>query len=78
MFDWMKEFFDKIGQGVVNLLPLSPFAPYIAALHDLPFLGYINWFLPVGAFATIATLWGTAIGLYYAYSVIARWVKLIS
>ena len=31
-----------------------------------------------GDFIKIGTLWITAIGAYYAWSVIARWVKIIS
>lgn len=78
MLTWLKEMLDSLGQGIVSVFPLSPFAPYIDKLGALPFIGYINWFIPIGTFATIAACWGLAIGLYYAYSIIARWVKVIS
>ncbi len=75
---YMKALLDKFLQAVLFLFPLSPFAPVISDLEELPFLGYLNWLLPIGDFIKIGTLWITAIGAYYAWSVIARWVKIIS
>lgn len=77
MFD-MKNLLDKFLQSVLSLFPLSPFQPVIQELTDLPYLEYINWFVPVGDLVKIASIWGTAIGVYYAWSIIARWIKLIS
>lgn len=78
MLAWMKEILDKFLSGLLSILPLSPFTEAINSIASLPFLGYLNWFLPVGTFLKIGALWLTAIGVYYAYSVIARWIKLIS
>lgn len=59
--------------GFLDLLmkafPTSPFADTIEKFSKLPYLGYINWFVPVSEMV--------AIGVYYIYSIIARWVKLI-
>lgn len=78
MLAYMKEILDRLLSAVLSLFPLSPFLPVIQELSSLPYLGYINWFLPIGDFIKIGTLWITAIGVYYAWSVIARWVKLLS
>lgn len=78
MLGWMKEILDRFLSGLLSLLPLSPFTEIISSLEAMPFLGYINWFIPVGSFLKIGSVWLAAIGLYYLYSVIARWVKLIS
>ncbi len=78
MLSYMKELLDKFLLLVLSLFPLSPFAPVISDLEALPFLGYLNWFVPIGDFIKIGTLWITAIGAYYAWSIIARWVKIIS
>lgn len=74
----MKNLLDKFLQGVLSLFPLSPFQPVIQELGSLPYLGYINWFVPIGDFVKIGTVWLVAIAAYYAWSVIARWIKLIS
>lgn len=78
MLSYMKQILDKFLYTVLSLFPLSPFMPAILELSSLPYLGYINWFVPVGDFIKMGTLWITAIGVYYAWSVIARWVKLLS
>lgn len=78
MLEFMKDLLDKFLQLVLSLFPLSPFAPVISELESLPFLGYINWFLPIGDFIAMGTLWLTAIAAYYAWSIIARWVKIVS
>ena len=62
---------------LMSVFPTSPFASAIDELEQLPYLGYLNWVIPVSQMLTIGTAWLVAIGLYYFYSVIARWIKLI-
>lgn len=78
MIKFMKEMLDKLLAVIVSLLPLSPFASAIDSLAQVPYLGYINYFIPVGTCLKIGTAWLSAIALFYLYSVVARWVKLIS
>lgn len=74
----MKNLLDKFLQAVLSLFPLSPFREVIEELGSLSYLGYINWFVPIGDFVKIGTVWLAAIAAYYAWSIIARWIKLIS
>lgn len=75
----MKAILDKFLQMLLSVFPRSPFVEVINSLEGhLSFLGYLNWFIPVGKILAVATLWLAAIGVYYLWSVIARWVKLIS
>ncbi len=74
----MKNLLDRFLQAVLSLFPLSPFREVIEELGNLPYLGYINWFVPIGDFVKIGTVWLAAIAAYYAWSIIARWIKLIS
>jgi len=76
--DFMKGLLDGLLDGVAKVFPLSPFTDAINNLAELPFIGYLNWFVPVKEMLVVGSVWLTAIGLYYLYSVIARWVKLIS
>lgn len=78
MLNFMKELLDGFLGLLLQLLPLSPFTSIINSLAAFPYLGYINWFIPIGTFVKIGAAWVTVIGIYYVYSVIARWVKLIS
>ena len=77
MLTWMKEILDKFLALIVSLLPLSPFEAYIDSLEQVPYLGYLNWFIPVGTCLKIGAAWLSAITVFYLYSVIARWIKLI-
>ena len=78
MLKFIKEILDKLLAVIVALLPLSPFTDAIDSLSQIPYLGYINYFVPVGTCLKIGAAWLSAIALFYLYSVVARWVKLIS
>lgn len=65
------------GSWIYEILPLSPFQPYIEQFAALPFLGYLNWFFPIGPALTVMGVWLTVITTYYLYSVILRWLKVI-
>lgn len=56
MLAYMKELLDKFLAMLLSLFPLSPFTPVIEELSSLPYLGYINWFVPIGDFIKIGTL----------------------
>ena len=64
-------------QNIVNALPLSPFAGFLDEFQDLPALGWLNWFFPVRGCLQVMAAWLAAVTLFYVYSVVARWVKLI-
>lgn len=74
----MTSLLDKLLDAVLSVLPLSPFSAAIASLGEVPYLGYINYFVPVGTILKIGAAWLGAITLFYLYSVLARWVKLIA
>lgn len=63
--------------GITKVLPTSPFADFIESFASLPFLGYLNWFFPVGPCLVILAAWLVAYGLYLLYSILMRWLKVI-
>lgn len=73
----IKDMFLQIGTDFVSHLPGSPFRSSIDALGNIPGLGVVNWFFPIGDFITITSAWLVAIALFYLYSIIMRWVKMI-
>lgn len=77
MLDGMMALCNKFLDWVLALMPTSPFQSFIQACENLPYLGWLNWFVPVGTFITIGEAWLVAIGLYYLYSIILRWIKAI-
>lgn len=69
--------FQGLLQHLLQVLPRSPFQGVIVEFAALPWLPWLNWFVPVRAMLVVMTGWLAAISLFYLYSVVARWVKLI-
>ena len=69
--------FQKFSEALLQVLPLSPFQQYIDQFRSLPYLGWLNWFFPVGSCLTVMTAWLVAVGLFYLYSILMRWLKII-
>lgn len=77
MLDYMAEIKEAFLDFVLKLLPFSPFEGVIGQLESLPYLEYLNWFIPVGKIITIGMLWLSAITVYYMLSILLRWIKAI-
>lgn len=67
----------KVASTLLSLFPQSPFADAINSFSPPEWIGWLNWFFPVGPCLSIMALWLTAIGLFYLYSIVARWIKVI-
>lgn len=77
MLTWMSELLNRFLATVLSVLPHSPFQQYIKIFKDLPYLSTLNWFFPISDMVTVGLVWLSAIALFYIYSVIMRWIKLI-
>lgn len=77
MLKWLAEFMNAFAGALAKVLPLSPFQQYIESFKNLPYLGYLNWFIPVGTCIKIGAAWLSAIALFYLYSIVMRWFKMI-
>lgn len=72
----MSNFLTAMIQWLVTVLPADPIRPFIDSL-SLPYLGYLNWFVPIGTFINILTAWGVAITLWYVWSSLARFLHMV-
>lgn len=77
IFNSITELITKMFNLILNLLPHSPFTKIIDNIEDLPYLEYINWFIPFDLMIDVTLIWLGAVGLYYLYMIILRWVKAI-
>lgn len=77
VFNTIKNFIIKTLNVFLALLPDCPFEGYISATTDNEMLQYVNWFIPVQDFIVIGEAWLVAIGVFYLYQVILRWLKAI-
>lgn len=76
VWSFLTDFLSNAVSWVTALLPDSPFQA-ISTTPIAPYLPMINWFLPFDFVVTTLGLWLTAIAVYYAYSIILRWVKAV-
>lgn len=70
-------FLSAIAATVMSFLPDSPVRPYIDQLEMSSWVGYLNYFIPVGTFIAIGTAWTAAIAIFYTYQMILRWAKAV-
>ncbi len=78
LIDGIIDIWNFVMEGLTTFLPTSPVADWIDLFADLPFLGYLNWFIPVGVCVEITYGWCVCIAGYYLISVLLRWVKVIA
>ena len=64
-------------QFLVQFLPTSPFRKIIDSMGSIPYIDSISWFVPIDEIVLLLLYWTTAIGIYYVYSIVLRWVKAI-
>lgn len=65
---------------ILSFLPNSPFsniALYAERSGLSEFFGYLAWIVPIREIINITTLWVGCIAIYYIYSIIMRWVKMV-
>lgn len=66
-----------VAQSLLALFPRSPFADAIESFSPPEWLGWLNWFFPVGPCLVVMSVWLVSVSVFYLYSIIARWIKLI-
>lgn len=69
--------FQQLWYAIVNFLPGSPLKAFINALGRVPYLAELNWFFPVSECITVLEVWLVAVSLFYTYSIIMRFVRVI-
>ena len=70
--DWLKSMI----AAAIDLLPDSPFQIDIPD-YVTDIIGYVNYFIPIGSMMKILTAWTSAILVWYAASLLLRWIKAI-
>lgn len=69
--------FNSMLSMIIDLLPDSPFRGFIDNVSSVPYLGYLNYFVPVDHFIAILTAWTAAIATYYVFSAVLRTINAI-
>ena len=69
---------ERFGTFILEHLPLSPFQQFYENWEPPASLGWLNWLFPVGFCLRVLAAWVAAIALYYLYSIIMRWIRVIT
>ena len=77
MLDTILNAVQTLLEWVLKLLPTSPFISFIDEIGNLPYLGWLNWFIPIGSFIAVGEAWLVSVGIFYLYSIVLRWIKAI-
>lgn len=62
---------------VISLLPTSPFTGFAYLVQQLPFLGYLNWFIPIPEIIVILEAWLAIVAIYYGILFALNYVGIL-
>lgn len=71
------EVFNTLWSAIISFLPGSPFKAIIGNLEGIPYIAQLNWFFPVHECIIVIEVWLTAVALFYMYSAIMRFIRLL-
>lgn len=76
----LNDFLSGIISILVSVLPQDPFISSIDSLSvNLgEYIGYLNYFIPIGKICDILALWIVAVGAWYVYRALASWLHLVN
>lgn len=67
-----------IGDIIIWVLALLPDSPFQSIVFNLPeFIIPLGWLFPIQEIIATLEAWISCIVLYYCYSAILRWIKVI-
>lgn len=73
----MAGFFEQAKQWLMSMLPASPFRGFLDRFANIPYLSWLNWFVPVADILAVLLVWLGAIATFYICSIVLRWVKVL-
>jgi hypothetical protein len=68
---------NAILEGILSLLPDSPFQALATIPEVQAILGPLNYFIPISFALSLLQTWLFAVGLYYIWMVLLRWLKAV-
>lgn len=77
LINWIIKALGSVLSWIINLLPNSPFT-ILDNSSVTQYLSGLSWFIPFQQIISILEAWLAAIVIYYLYSAIMRWIKVIS
>lgn len=77
LFNWIISGIAETISWLVGILPTSPTSNWSNEIPENLILGHITWFIPFPTMLLHFAAILTAIGAYYLYRIVARWLKVV-
>lgn len=62
---------------ILTILPSSPFIGFTNLASNLPYLNYLNWFIPIPEILVIIESWLVIVSVYYGILFILNYVGIL-
>lgn len=62
---------------VLALLPASPFTGFAYLVEQLPYLSFVNWFVPISEMLAVLEAWLAVVVIYYGMLYILNYTGLV-
>lgn len=76
ILSWVGDKINWVLSAIAAFLPDSPFQAIDNSIIR-PYLGYINYFIPIDFIIGVLSLWLSAILIYYGYQILMRFAQVI-
>lgn len=71
------QIFNKMWTGIISFLPGSPFKALVQSFSNIPYLSYLNWFVPITEMLAVLEAWLAVVAVFYVYQAIMRFIHLL-
>lgn len=61
---------------VLSLLPVSPFHGFEYLIDKIPYLSFVNWFVPISEMLTIFESWLVVVTVYYGILYLVNYTEI--
>lgn len=62
---------------VLSLLPMSPFVGFEYLIENIPYLNFVNWFLPISEMLAILESWLVVVAVYYGILYLVNYTGIV-
>ena len=62
---------------VLSLLPFSPFQGFSYLVENIPFLSFVNWFVPIQEMLAIIESWLVVVTVYYGILYLLNYAGIV-
>lgn len=63
--------------AVLTLLPSSPFVGFNYLISQIPYLNYLNWFIPIPEIIVVMETWLSIVTVFYTLLFIMNYVGIL-